>query len=296
MTISDIKISDIQVSKEEQQCAPHLSFENGSCIPLEILVELAEAYNKNNNNNHIKLDKSALITIPNKYKKYLVSQLKKRIKGNQTEWIKQNFTKNMDPEKKEQLKEHTFRPDGPQGQFEWLSTLDINYTIQQYQNKYDDFVFLGAVPIDFNDLDYYPFKKINFNDFLKNNKSRLGVVFNLDRHDQGGSHWVSLFIDLKKAQIYFSDSVGYPPGKEILDFMNRVKKFLQSRKMNVDMRVNETQHQKGNSECGVYSINWILRLLKGKSFDHLTKKRLDDKKINTCRIKYFKNAHHSNNK
>jgi Ulp1 family protease len=57
---------------------------------------------------------------------------------------------------------------------------------------------------------------------------------------------------------------------------------------NIDMRHNPTQHQRGNSECGVYSINFILRLLKGKTFDHLTQKRLTDEKVNKCRFRYFK--------
>ena len=47
------------------------------------------------------------------------------------------------------------------------------------------------------------------------------------------------------------------------------------------------KHQQGNSECGVYSINFILRLLKGKSFDHITSKRLSDEKVNKCRNVYF---------
>ena len=48
----------------------------------------------------------------------------------------------------------------------------------------------------------------------------------------------------------------------------------------IDIRHNKTQHQRGNSECGVYSINFILRLLKGKTFDHITRKRTTDEKVN----------------
>jgi hypothetical protein len=192
-------------------------------------------------------------------------------------------------EDKEFLQTSVFRPEGPQGQFQWLSTIDINKTLVQYENKYPDFVFLGAVPIDFNELDYYPFKKMNFNELRKEGKNRLGVIFNLDEHYKGGSHWVSLFADLEKGQVYFSDSYGRKPEKRINHFMERIKDYLETCNLNnIDMRHNPTQHQKGNSECGVYSINFILRLLKGKTFDHLTRKRLTDEKVNKCRFRYFK--------
>ena len=74
----------------------------------------------------------------------------------------------------------------------------------------------------------------------------------------------------------------------------RIKDYLITSGFNessIDLRHNTTPHQRGNSECGVYSINFILRLLKGKNFDHITRKRLDDKKVNKCRNVYFEKNH-----
>ena len=48
------------------------------------------------------------------------------------------------------------------------------------------------------------------------------------------------------------------------------------------------QHQYGNSECGVYSINFILRLLKGKSFEDITKKLIPDKMMTDYRSFLFR--------
>ena len=45
------------------------------------------------------------------------------------------------------------------------------------------------------------------------------MVINLDTHDKGGSHWVGLYTDLLKKQIYFFDSYGHKPEKEIKNFM-----------------------------------------------------------------------------
>ncbi len=279
-----------------KKCSPELEFENGSCFPLKLLIDMAEAYNKyveekgKGKEEKINLDESMETLDPDNYKIYLLYEFKKRFDGDQKEWIKHKYTEYLNDETKDYLENNVFRPDGPQGKFEWLSTLDINKVLEQYEEKYPDFEFLGAVPIDFNDLDYLPFKKMNFDDYKKKGIKRLGVIFNLDEHDKSGSHWVSLFIDLEKGQIYFSDSYAVAPEKRIRDFMSRVKEYIgKGGNPNPDIKYNKTQHQRGNSECGVYSINFILRLLKGKTFEHITQKRLTDDQVNKCRNIYFGN-------
>jgi len=294
--IQDLPIPNINEDRvipkndSDKKCGPSISFENGSCIPLNFLVKMVRAYNKKSRGNLIQLYDTLEELSPDKYKIYLLYEFQKRFKNtHHSEWVNSRIFDSMSKEDKEFLQTSIFRPPGPQGQFQWLSTIDINKTLLQYENKYPDFIFLGAVPIDFNELDHYPFKKLNFNDLLNEGKKRLGVIFNLDEHDQSGSHWVSLFSDLEKGQIYFSDSYGREPERRIEHFMNRIKDFLESSNINnIDKRYNTTGHQKGNSECGVYSINFILRLLKGKTFDHLTRKRLPDEKVNKCRFRYFK--------
>ena len=44
---TNINIKDVMPSKvEETKCGPHINFENGSCISLELLIDMAKAYNK----------------------------------------------------------------------------------------------------------------------------------------------------------------------------------------------------------------------------------------------------------
>ena len=299
INVEDVMPTDPSATK----CAPHLEFENGSCIPLELLIEMAETYNKfhqNNKSQHIKLDSRLDTLYPDDYKKYLLQEFGKKFEGDQKDWINSKYLELMSDETKDVLENKVFRPDGPQGRFDWLSTIDINQVLYQYEEKYPDFKFLGAVPMDFMDLDYLPFKTLNLSDLKNDNINRIGVIFNTDKSYQKGKHWISLFCDLNNAQIYFSDSVGTRPPKEVNEFMKKLEDYIKSKKKsNVDIRYNKTQHQKGNSECGVYSINFILRLLKGKTFDHITKKRLSDNQVNKCRIKYFgkidKNNLNSNN-
>lgn len=279
--------------KSATKCAPHLEFSNGSCIPLELLIKMAESYNKYNENNNqndkiIKLDSRLDTLYPDDYKKYLLSEFKNRFEGDQKDWFNSKYLELMDEESKDHLENKVFRPDGPQGQFDWLSTLDINQVLYQYEEKYPGFKFLGAVPMDFAELDYLPFKTLKFEDLEKEGIKKIGVIFNTDKSYQRGKHWISLYCDFEKGQVYFSDSMGTRPPKEVNTFMKSLESYIKHKKnSNVDIRYNKTQHQKKNSECGVYSINFILRLLKGKTFDHITRKRLDDDQVNKCRIKYF---------
>ncbi len=292
--IPKIRVEEVMPKNiEDTKCAPTLEFENGSCYPLDLLVDMAEAFNKFNEekgkNDKIILNSKEETLDPSNYKIYLLHEFKKRYNGDQKDLVKENFTKFMDGKTKDYMENNVFRPEGPQGKFEWLSTIDINQVLKQYEEKYPDFLFLGAVPIDFDDLDYLPFKKLNFNKIKSDGIKRIGVIFNLDEHDKSGSHWVSLFSDLEKAQVYFSDSYAIPPEKRISAFMKRISDHLEKEGLKCDVRYNKTRHQRGGSECGVYSINFILRLLKGKTFDHITRKRLSDSKVNKCRAIYFGN-------
>lgn len=288
------KTSNLHITEpsiDEQKCAPGLSFENGSCIPLELLIKLVEGYNLHYEDK-IPINSTLDTIYPNEYKLYLLNELQKKEGTDQKEWLKSKLTSLMSEEEKDMLN-NVFRPDGPQGKFDWLSTVDINKTLSQYENKYENFKFLGAVPIDFMELKDLPFKNINFQELINNGKTRLGVIFNTDPSTKSGRHWISLFIDLKLGQIFFSDSFGSRPPEEVIQFMQLVEQFIKkniSNASSIDARYNKLQHQRGNSECGVYSINFILRLLKGHSFDDITTKRLSDKQVNKCRIIYFGNT------
>ena len=290
---TNINIKDVMPSKvEETKCSPNINFENGSCISLDLLIEMAKAYNKfheSDKSKQIKLDSKLDTLYPDDYKKYLLLEFKTRFDGDQKDWINSKYLELMSEEDRDHLENKVFRPDGPQGRFDWLSTIDINQVLYQYEEKYPDFKFLGAVPMDFMDLDYLPFKKLSLKELESGGIKRIGVIFNTDKSTGRGKHWISLFADLTKGQIYYSDSMGTRQPKEVNEFMKQIEKYLtEIKKMtDLDIRYNKTQHQKGNSECGVYSINFILRLLKGKTFDHLTRKRLTDNQVNKCRIKYF---------
>ena len=59
--------------------------------------------------------------------------------------------------------------------------------MSQYEEKYKDFKFFGAVPIDFDDLPFVGIREIDYDELFNSGIKRLGFVFNLDEHCHGKS-------------------------------------------------------------------------------------------------------------
>lgn len=295
----------------DKKCAPGKKYTNGSCFTAESLRKIVQNYNKRNEN---KID-------PNLPKEKIVDELEKKLSdkcSDQTCWLRLDFVKELD---NEDIETNTFRPKGPSKKYEWLSTTHINEVIEQYHNVHKDFLFLGAVPYDFEDLPVLGISDIKFDELKKQGKYKIGMVINLDEHYKNGSHWVALYADLNKNQIYFFDSLGRNPLKRIRKFINKITKYMYHKKYSKDLpindiiekfrnknlitsnkhiknllgsgfdiRYNHIQHQFENSECGVYSINFILRLVEGETFDSIIHNIIKDEEMNDNRKIYFRNV------
>ena len=295
----------------DEKCAPSKTYKDGSCLSLKSLKVIAENYNKKNNDKiNISDNKNELVEI---LEKKLANKC-----DNQTCWLRLDIIKEIENEKiKDDIENNTFRPNGPTKKFEWLSTTDINDVVSQYQEKYKDFLFLGAVPADFEELPVLGISNLNFEELVKEGKTKIGMVINLDDSSQSGSHWVALYTNLLQGQIYYFDSFGKKPYKKTKKFINKIVKYLYKNKYNKDIKIktifkaydgkikggallnelkffdikyNTIQHQFKNSECGVYSMNFIIRLVSGQTFDHITQNITKDDKMNECRGVYFRNV------
>lgn len=123
---------------------------------------------------------------------------------------------------------------------------------------------------------------------LRSGKTKLGVIFNTDPHDQSGAHWISLFMDITKKFIFFFDSTGDSMPTEVSRFINTLKKQGEEEGIQFKVISNKLRHQKKDTECGVYSIFMITHLLSGKmtpaDFDD---ERLADDYMQTFRSQYF---------
>lgn len=286
-------------------CAPHkYDSENKTCFSAKQLVEMAQAYNRyitknklnpkniqNLENNLVNVDLIKII----ENKKYLLSEFKKRFDqvcgGDQICLTQQSFMNDIVKEMRDDIQNNTFRSKGPEDPKEWLSTNDINNIMSQYEKIYTNFKFFGAVPLNCNDLSFCSLYKLNFDEYANKNIDLIGIVFNLDRHGQPGSHWVALFMDLAKGEVYFCDSNGRPPIDNIENIINEFMEYYKKKTgKNAIYKYNSKAYQKDGSECGVYSCNFIIRKLSGESFEQITKNALSFQDINSCRNTYFRNA------
>lgn len=293
------------------KCAPGYTFEEGSCFTLQQLHNLVDIYNKFVNMRIINISNKKDAMIEKKDNKLemvqlLLKYLKATCDENDICLIKKSFLQHETRE----FSIDAVRPYGPSGQFTWLNTLNINHVIEQYAKSSDSFEFIGSLPMDFIDLPRINIKALNIKELYDKNKYKIGVVFNTDNHNQPGQHWIAAYCDLKKFQLYYFDSVAMPPHDNVRKLMCHVAELCYECKFNsklnvkgklmhpnetcnydalpcADIRYNKVKHQRENSECGVYCINFIIRMLNGTTFDEHNNTPISDAEINTCRQVYF---------
>lgn len=281
-------------------CAPKkYDPNNKSCFTLNQLIEMANAYNRYVFKTILKpsniqtFNNIDIIKIKTD-KPYLLLELKSRFKkvcnNDEICLTHQAFMNEIVKEMKNDIENNTFRPTGPHEPDAWLSTNDINNIMTQYETIYPNFKFFGAVPLDCNELNFCTLYNLNFDVHLKQKMNNLGIIFNLDKSGSPGSHWVALFIDLLNGEIYFCDSNGKPPIDNISEIINVFIKYHKNKtNKRAIYKYNNISYQTDNSECGIYSCNFIIRKLAGDDFDNIINNPLTFREINSCRNVYFKN-------
>jgi len=257
---------------------------SNTCMTPDIVLKIKKTYNdehplsKINTNDPIKIFKN----------------LRQRFKCDMdTCWLEKIGDKAV----KSEIKKRIFIPKRPvqwtKTPNEWLSNYDILNVIKQYEEAYPEFYFIGPTPIDFE-------KKLNgscvtrelcsFHLGSVSSKKQIGIIFNLDEHDEPGSHWVSMYIDIDNKKIYYFDSASTEIPKEIESFKNR----LIQENGDFYFLSNSVEHQKGNTECGMYSLYFIIQMLLSKNRLKLFNNRFNndsykitDKNIEEYRSIYF---------
>lgn len=290
---------------KQDKCSPYSrgrAVTPNSCFTKGTILDLKTTYNKYNSNNKIRSNDPREVH----------EIIQKRLPQCQKEscWVQHVEKSSV----KQKLLSLLFAPTQPhewkKNPSEWLSNHDILGVLNQYEKTFRHFTFIGPSAID------YDFKKpeedmrcvcpnlCNFNlqDQYSNGKRKIGIVFNLDKHDQGGSHWVSLFIDLDAQFLFYFDSTAAPIPLQIKKFVQKVK--TQGETMTPKYKLayfenKKMEHQLQNNECGMYSLFFIITLLiKEKDGEKLTtadtlelflgkKGRITDQKMNGLRDEYF---------
>jgi hypothetical protein len=166
----------------------------------------------------------------------------------------------------------------------WLDSNNISAVLNQYEDAYPDFEFMGPFPIDFAAPDPYQNageeKKCLMNEVcelrvtkaLSNGTKCIGIVYNLDPHFKSGSHWVANYIDIENHECYYFDSYGMAPPMQVARFM----KWLTTQDPSMKLFYNSRRLQYSNTECGVYCIYFIIRMLEGDKFLQITRRKPKD--------------------
>jgi len=171
------------------------------------------------------------------------------------------------------------KPITKSGKYEWLNTKDIEKVLLQYEVKHPEFKFMGAHPIDFQqlrgELDNLDLDKYK-------GKTKIGFVFNLDPSYKQGSHWVAYFIDRERGEIMYFDSFAPRESRIPPEIKECSRKLIE--KHGYKSRINQFKYQKGNSECGVFSIMFIISKINGYDLDY----SVDDSVANKSRTDVFR--------
>ena len=161
-------------------------------------------------------------------------------------------------------------------------SIEISDVLKQYEEKYPDFVFLGPSPIDFDSVNVLDMDQkstcvwpelchFDLKQHISNGTKRVGMVFNLDKHYQDGSHWVSMFLDIpsKKLFILIRREMKF---REIESLIHKIQK--QANQLGISLIIDNNaniQHQIHNTGVGVILYFIISLLTKKHNVDYLRK-------------------------
>ena len=272
-------------------CSPSAPFDSKpyTCFTDDLLRQLADKWNLRHPDDLVKLSSSRVMW----------EQLRSKMQSvchTESCWLRQPFVGNA--EFARETTKALFMPPRPrswrENPSEWLTSTDITRVMRRYERAYPSFVFIGPSPIDY-DHHYSDGKcvweelcNLNIAKMLEQGKTKIGIIFNTDPHYKEGSHWVSMFVNLKEKYVFFMDSTGDPPQRQIQKLMNCI--IRQSKELGSPMKkvICRVKHQRRNTECGMYCIFAIVGQLTGEhGVDKLCSARIEDNAMAALRDKYF---------
>ena len=256
-----------------QQCHPRVGVErpNEGCIPQTILDEVSKILNVEPTRAAIE---SNLKVSPNNEYSFVRSLPFDEARKNE---ITRTYLRPKQPD------DWKSDPD------KWLNSLDIENVMNQYEEAYSEFEFMGPYPIDFSAPD--PYKQngkcliqeiceLRVDEAIKQGTKYIGIIYNLDPHHKGGSHWVALFINLVKHETNYFDSYGNVApnikGIQIPVQIQTFMRWIKSQDPTMNLQYNGNRWQYANSECGMFCLYFIIRMLMGDDFKSFVKYRPPD--------------------
>lgn len=286
------KVKSQKITLKKLQCSPKEKdkINKFSCYTDETLIKLRDLWNERHPDKPIKTNNTQEIH------KILTDKLSK-VCNKESCWLKQKFTQN----KLDEAISDSFAPESPneweKNPNEWLTSSDIINVMKQYEKAYKCFDFIGPSPIDFDTKKMFgecvwdELCNFSLSEQIKKGKTKIGIIFNTDPHTRPGEHWISMFINIKKGKIFFFDSVGNPIPELIMVFVNKIIEQGQNLNPKINFIFDQNhpvEHQYKNTECGIYSLFFIIHMLEDKITEHYLKTHiLKDEYMEKFRKVYF---------
>lgn len=177
-------------------------------------------------------------------------------------------------EVRESLKDD-FKPIGPADSTALLSNIDIDGILSQMTKKWD----ASALHFHMIDFDKYEngntkLNRVNLADEINKNLKTFSVVLNTDKYESGGIHWFCLFGDFRGKGTpddpytleYFNSSGEYPR-PSVSAWLHKQHKLISNMESKPTVVIKQDMpiaHQKGNTECGVYSLYYLISRIKNE--------------------------------
>jgi len=278
---------------------------DNSCFNLTQLKNIATNYNKN------QLKKDRIVTSNIRSKKILWNAINEKLSSECSDekcWSKFSSDNAMASKR--------FRPDMPStwknNPREWLSNFDIQKVMKQYES--DTFKFLGVFPSDYdyklamNVCVAEELCNIDIQQLKKSGVTGLGIVFNTDPHYASGSHWVAVYIGLcddkkggredNKFGFFYYDSNAAEASEYIQRLYASIKEQIEEktqekgkgktqRVKKFEFKSNPNRHQFKNTECGMFSMNFIINMKKNKTFNKIVNEKLTDDMVFKKREEFY---------
>lgn len=271
------------------KCSPLVNKNGPSCYDRGTLLHLRKLWNARHPD--VPIDSESDYDIWHDLQGHL-----KSVCANEKCWFRKEFAN--DPHLKKVVP-YTFLPDAPQtwkkNPKQWLTSTDISKVMKQYERKHSNFRFIGPSPIDFDDIDeadgaciYPDLCQYKVADHRQKGIDKVGIVFNLDPHYKGGSHWISMFVDYDRKFVFFFDSAGEKMPKRVRKLVDTIE--TQSKALGPELKEfeNDVSHQWGKSECGIYCLYMITSMLeKGHTPKKFMGERISDSFIAKQRKRFF---------
>jgi len=196
------------------------------------------------------------------------------------------------------LKKSRAPSDWKENRYEWLSSDDIDAVEKKLAKLFDDYYFVGCVPIDF-DLKTEELSQclvsalcsMKLPKLYKKGYRRIGIAINTDTHEGTGEHWTAVFCDIRPElefpRMTYFDSYAFKPEPEIKRLMNRWAMQWDATGIHskpMQLTYNSTRHQRKDSECGMYCIYFHINCLTEMPMN----KRIPDDAVNQIRDLVFK--------